>query len=57
MKEYNNNIPILSNFQIINPHPKGRRLLEDFNKINNKNLENEVNAINNNPINNNNNHI
>ena len=55
MKEYNNNIPILSNFQIINNHQKGRKLLEDFNKICNKNLENEVNAINNNLINNTNN--
>ena len=50
MKEDSNNIPILSNFPIVNPHLKGRKLIEDFNKINNTNLENAV--INNNPINN-----
>ena len=53
LKDYNNNIPpILS---IINPHPKGRKLIEDFNKLtDNKNLENEINTINNWNINNNN---
>ena len=50
MKEDSNNIPILSNFPIVNPHLKGRKLIEDFNKINNTNLENAV--INNNLINN-----
>ena len=54
MKEDNNNINNLSNFPIANPHPKGRKLIDDFDKINNKNLQNEVNVINNNPINNNN---
>ena len=50
-----NNIPILNNFQFNNPHPKGRKLIEDFNKyFHNKNIENQENTINNEHINNNN---
>ena len=57
LKDYNynnNNIPpILS---IINPHPKGRKLIEDFDKLtNNKNIENEINTVNNIDVNKNNN--
>ena len=50
---YNNNIPPM--LSIVNPHPKGRKLIEDFNKLtNNKNIENEINSIKNSHINNNN---
>ena len=60
MKDFSNNnknnIPLLNNCQFNNPHPKGRKLIEDFNKYSlNKNVENQENTINNNHINNNNN--
>ena len=58
LKDYNynnNNINIPPILSIINPHPKGRKLIEDFNKLtNNKNIENEINSIKNSHINNNN---
>ena len=59
MKDFSNNnknnIPLLNNFQFNISHPKGRKLLEDFNKYTlNKNVENQENNINNNHINNNN---
>ena len=55
MKEFNNNIPI-QNYPNLNPHQKGRKLIEDFNKFpkNNKSdNENPINSNNNNPINDN----
>ena len=60
MKDFSNNnknnIPLLNNCQFNNPNPKGRKLIEDFNKYSlNKNVENQENTINNNHINNNNN--
>ena len=55
LKDYNynnNNINIPPILSIINPHPKGRKLIEDFNKLtNNKNIENEMNTINDSNIN------
>ena len=59
MKDFSNNnknnIPPLNNFQYNNPYPKGRKLIEDFNKFTlNKNVENQENNINNNHAYNNN---
>jgi len=46
---HNNNNTISSLFQFNNIHPKGRKLIEDFNKFTtSKNTGNEVNNINNN---------
>ena len=55
MKEFNNNIPI-QNYPNLNPHQKGRKLIEDFNKFpknNESDNENPINSNNNNPINDN----
>ena len=56
MKEFNNNMPMIQNYPNLNPHQKGRKLIEDFNKFpknNESDNENPINNNNNNPINDN----
>ena len=54
MNQFNNNISIIQNYPNLNPHQKGRKLIEEFNKFpknNESGNENSINNNNNNPIN------